>query len=761
MTSTAISDTQQRPASTWRYDLAFLTLSLGLVVFVFGDALTGKSLLAPLDLAADFYSQYKWLDPKADGIPKNHYVVDMLDHELPRQYLIFQALRRGEFPWWDPYTDYGRPLVAEAHIGGTDPVRMALYYVLPFELAYNWSKVISSLLFGFGGYWLLRSMGFAGWINVGCGLAYQFASNHILFQTPLSVTSTFAYYALLWCAWARLAAGFNGRHFIAAVLLSACAVLAGNQQSHAYFAIFTFCFLLGYGLKNREGWKRLMPCTLGSVLLGCLIALPVLTAQIELFLLCRRAPGLGGSPLAWLTGFAAPLALFPWLTGTFRTLDAGRVLGFSAIGFCLYIGSAALALAGGGAAFYANRKPGAGAIRTALLLVLAYGVICVTPLLKVLYTRSSDLAVLGLVILSAYALDCMVSGQLGKWPRRVMAFLCLACLGAFMLANAAAFLVVPRIEGKLQRYVLERDQNNAVLPSVPAFRRFQVANLQHEISCANPETVAAVLGAVGLLFVLWNVRAPVGSRRDVLLLQAVLAVNLLPLLLFAHRFVVRQPVQLWERLLSEDSPQTRLAHLLGSQYRFEDPGARFDHIYPGALAQLYGVHSTIGYTSFPLPGISEEAKSLGLSLANADAGEEWPAPGSASQMPVLKPPPSGTSRFQWATPMQRSVNVIRESLNRVTIQIAHGTAGMLVRTDRYYPGWRVSQPNDMPFRILGSSLLTVQVPPEETTITFTYTPRFMRSTLPVSLVALAGCLATGFWWLLAAGRQPSRRVLDA
>ena len=760
MTSPAIANAPQPPGSAWRYDLAFLVISLALVVFVFGDALTGKSLLAPLDLAANFCTQFKWLDPNADGIPKNHYVVDMLDHELPRQYLIYQALRHGEFPWWDPYTDYGRPLVAEAHIGGTDPVRMALYHVLPFELAYNLSKVISSLLFGFGAYWLLRSLGIAGWINVGCGLAYQFASNHIIYQTPLSVTSTFAYYALLWWAWARLAAGFNWGHFIAAALLCACAVLAGNPQSHAYLAIFTFCFLLGYGLKHREAWKRLVLSTGGSALLGCLIALPVLVAQIELFLLCRRPSGAGGAPLGWLTGFAAPLALFPWLTGTFRTLDAGRILGSSAIGFCLYLGSAALVLAGGGAALYATRKPVPGVTRTALLLVLAYGVICVTPLLKLLYTRSSDLAVLGLVILCAYALNCLVAGEVGKWPRRVMVFLCLACVGAFLLANAVALVVVPRIEPKLQRYVLERDQNNSVLPSVPAFRRFQVTNLRHEISFSNPETVTAVAGVAALFVLLRSRRAPGGSRRNVLLLQAVLVLNLLPLLLFAHRFVVRQPIQLWDRMLHEDSPQTRLAALLGAQYRFQDPGTRFDHGYPGALAQIYGVHSTIGYTSFPLPGIPEEAKALGLNLVSADVGEDSSQPAVLLQEPTPRPPPSGTSRFQWEPAIQRPVTVVRESLNHVTIRIAAGPAGTLVRTDRYYPGWRVTQPKDMPFRVLGHSLLAIQVPPAETLMTFAYTPRFLPLTLPVSLFALAGCLATGLWWCLRAGQQPSRRVLD-
>jgi hypothetical protein len=755
VTSPTIPNPGQSAAvtSSWRFDLVFLVLSLGLIVLVFGDALTGRSLLAPLDLAGDFYSQYKWLEPQADHIPQNHYVVDIFDHELPRQYSVFQALRRGEFPWWDPYTDNGRPLVTEAHIGSTDPPRLALYCVLPFELAYNWSKALSCLLFGVGGYLLLRSLGFPGWINVTCALAYQFASNHFLFQTPLCVTSSFAYYGLIWWAWARLATGFRWAHFMAAALLCACAAMAGNQQTHAYLALFTLCFVVGYGFKRREAWMRLLFSTFGSVLLGCLIALPVLVAQIELFLLCRRSPGLAGASLGWLAGVGAPVAIFPWLTGTFRTLDAGRAAGVNAIGFCLYTGSVALVLAGGGAVLYAARRTANGALRTALLLVLAYGLICVTPLLNILYTRSSDLAVLGLTVLSAYGLNGLMAGQVEKQVRQFMTGLCLACIGAFLLANAMAFLVVPRLEGKISHYVLERDRNNPTLPPVPEFRAYQVANLGREISLRNPETGAAVVGALGLLLVLRS-RKSAGNHRNVLLSQAVLAVNLLPLLLFAHRFMVRQPVELWKRLLHEESPQSRLAGWLGSQYRFQDSGGRFERLYPGAMPQLFGVHSTHGYSSFPLPAMDGEIKALGLDFVNADVGEDWSGDSSLSQKPILRPPSSGTSRFQWEARVERPVKVLRESLNQVTIQVVAGSAGTLVRTDRYYPGWRVSQPKDLPWQVLGNSLLAVQVPAAETTLTFSYAPRYLSLTLPVSLMALAGFLGGGFWGLLMARKAP-------
>src|SRR5690348_4067765 len=76
------------PPSAWRFDLVFIVLSLGLALLVFGKAFTGQSLLAPLDLGPNLYPHYHWLEPQANGIPKNHWVSDIFDHELPRQYSI-------------------------------------------------------------------------------------------------------------------------------------------------------------------------------------------------------------------------------------------------------------------------------------------------------------------------------------------------------------------------------------------------------------------------------------------------------------------------------------------------------------------------------------------------------------------------------------------------------------------------------------------------------------------------------------------------
>src|SRR6267142_585955 len=82
--------------------------------FMFRGALWGELLLAPLDLPPAVFSKYRYLDPASTGVPNNHHIIDQIIYDLPLQWTIYQACRRGETAWWDPYTLCGRPLLADA-----------------------------------------------------------------------------------------------------------------------------------------------------------------------------------------------------------------------------------------------------------------------------------------------------------------------------------------------------------------------------------------------------------------------------------------------------------------------------------------------------------------------------------------------------------------------------------------------------------------------------------------------------------------------
>ena len=122
------------PRSPRRPWLVFLLINCFILGLFFWPAITGRSMLAPLDLAPNFFPKFHYADPGATGVPANHYPVDMLLGDVSRNFLVHEAWRRGEMPWWDPYTDGGKPLAAEANaVNISDPFKVLLFHALPFE----------------------------------------------------------------------------------------------------------------------------------------------------------------------------------------------------------------------------------------------------------------------------------------------------------------------------------------------------------------------------------------------------------------------------------------------------------------------------------------------------------------------------------------------------------------------------------------------------------------------------------------------------
>ena len=138
----------------------FAAANVLLLLFVFRGALWGGALLAPLDIPPALFTQYRHVLPAQPPVPANHYIIDGIYYDLPLQKTIHEAYRSGEMPWWDPYSFAGRPLLADAHINGTDWVRVLCDRLLPFEAAYNWTRILHFFISGLGMLLLLRAFGF-------------------------------------------------------------------------------------------------------------------------------------------------------------------------------------------------------------------------------------------------------------------------------------------------------------------------------------------------------------------------------------------------------------------------------------------------------------------------------------------------------------------------------------------------------------------------------------------------------------------------
>lgn len=142
--------------------LGFLLLNALTCLVVFRDALWGKTFPAPLDVAPAAFAKFDFVHRSATGVVANNWLSDQLRYDLPIQCTVFDAYRRAEMPRRNAYTLVGRPLLADAHINGTDPIRILMCHLLPFELACNRTRVLHFFFMGLGVFLLVRHLGRAG-----------------------------------------------------------------------------------------------------------------------------------------------------------------------------------------------------------------------------------------------------------------------------------------------------------------------------------------------------------------------------------------------------------------------------------------------------------------------------------------------------------------------------------------------------------------------------------------------------------------------
>ena len=705
--------------------LLFLIVQSLATLLVFRDALWGGALLAPIDIAPALFSKYRYVDPQTTGIPANHHSIDQLYFDLPMQWTIYHAYHRGEIPWWDPYTYTGMPLLGDMHSNGANPVRLAMYALLPFELAYNWTLILYAALSGLGMFLLLRRWKFSHWLCVALAITYEFAGFNLMeFMHPY-IISGFLFYPYLWCAWEAAVEQGSRWAVLAATLLVTCIFYAGTIQANAYLLLFALALAVGMAGRDWLKWKRVLWVFGLSLCVGGCLAAPIIFNEVELFRLSPRLVTLSDARLGLGRGLLSLAALYPWCLGTFRTLDFGKFLGQTGLGFYLFAGSAALVLALIGCRNQPARAELARPRRVAMLLVAFYFLIVFTPLFDFFYTRCSTLAGMGIIVLVALGVEHLSSSPV-KFVRGGRLLIALVVLMA-VVSNLFAFVIYPRLVPKIRAVVEERARTNTTFDDAPGLRSFQIEHFPAEISFRNPETVLACVSLLALAALLLKPRWR--GRTSVWL--ALLALNLAPVLMFYVRYSPRHPMELWHRLRDGGPEQRRVAsQLAGTPERLWEiaPGGH-DHVFPKDLAHFYRVRVLYGCSSLP---------PLNLWTLPPDLRREWNGPlGDWSYESSGRDLPAGDfrrhtnselARFQWLGSEKRSLVFRDLSLTEFQIDIGPGAPAVLQWTDTSYPGWSASVGGkQIALRSARPCFSHIEVPAGPCTVTVKYRPRFLSA----------------------------------
>lgn len=697
--------------------LLLFGLASGLLcLLAFPGALTGKSIMAPVDIFPNLFEHFHFMDPHASGIPANHHTIDQATYDLPLQYRIYQSLRQGIFPWWDPYTFGGRPLLADAHINGTDPIRLLSFLLLPFPLAYNLNLILKSILTGVGMFLLLRHLGHP-WLICGLlALSFQFAGCFAIFFGHPWIQASFLFYPFLWISWDRIAVLSTWSRNLAASLLCTLIFYCGNLQSHAYLFFFALAYSASFFCISHGKVRTALGYTFLTIGVGALLAAPVLLNQIEFFLLSTR----GVISKAWsfsevLRGPFSLTGAFPWLLGTFRTLDLSKAVESSSLGFVLFIGTSSflLALFASTRLFSRERFPKQEEWLSGFLL-WGYLLILASPLSNIFYTRLSPLACLGAVILTASAISAMPSWRLQIKGSSTIFFLS-ACLllAVIWIGELWAF---HHFRDSIRTYFLERVAAHASSVTSPALRSFQIGAFHREVGLTNPEVF---LSWLSLFFLLVALPKKIGPGLSLACTRLSLCFSLAAVVVFYVRFTPCQPMELWERLREGGPAQQRAVQTSAGNFgRFYEDSARIQNqVFPNAVACLYGINVVHGYSALQPASFYNSFKTP---LAFPDFWRaDWRILSNGSIQPYSLPRKTvGSCRIIWDGPEKRSAKIVAEAPGHLRIEIMPGPAGPFVWTDTFFPGWRAS--------IDGSNVQTLPFPPFFSTFCLPGSPKLLE-----------------------------------
>ena len=173
-----------------------------LTLLYFSDVLSGDFLLVERDLTTFFY---------------------------PFRSIWVESARQGHFPFWNPYIKCGLPLFAAAQPGVLYPLSL-LYFILPLDLAFNWTIILHFFLAGVFTYMLLVDLGASIRGGLAAAIAFVFSGYLISVHNVLNTLISVSWYPLVILCGYRMVRTGKMRWAVATGASTCCMFLGGGVE---------------------------------------------------------------------------------------------------------------------------------------------------------------------------------------------------------------------------------------------------------------------------------------------------------------------------------------------------------------------------------------------------------------------------------------------------------------------------------------------------------------------------------------------------
>ena len=212
---------------------------------------------------------------------------DLANFHLPLRYVYANALQAGRLPLWTPAVWGGVYLHGEGQLGMCHPLHLVLYRFVPLTAAFN-LELLANFVMAFAGMtWLLRRLRLSTPSSFLGATLFAFSGFALLHHHHINLVAVTVHLPWLLACIDVIVKGDRPREraagYAGAALVVGSAVLMGYPQGIWWNALAAVPYALFCASETRR-WLRLVPCAAAAVtglLLGAVQLVPTIEAASQ------------------------------------------------------------------------------------------------------------------------------------------------------------------------------------------------------------------------------------------------------------------------------------------------------------------------------------------------------------------------------------------------------------------------------------------------------------------------------------------------
>ncbi|HWF44622.1 MAG TPA: YfhO family protein [Candidatus Kapabacteria bacterium] len=748
----------------------------------------------------------------------NHNLTDALMQSYPWKVYEQQALHRGTLAYWNPLILNGYPQYASSRQSFDLFNVLLLLFDLPF--AFTLLIVLQLFVAGVGMYLLLRWHGRGRLIALLFASAWMLNGMFLTHALNLWATATFCWVPFLLAFLLKFYQQQNSKWGFCSALLLACTFFGSTLQSAAYviiiLAAINYSYCHAFGRPIRSYFTSTLSIVAVAIAFTAIMWLPTIELFLEVTLHGKLFSPTHETPYTLFDRLLSialiPVFFIPELLGQVRSLSLTSIANVHPLDFSGSLGFVELLMAAW--AVFSMKHSSKDIRGYGWLMILGFLLPILTPLYAWLYHRFFIVALLGATVLGAERFEAFVYRTIStqqfkpwlKWATRLCALIAI-----FILVLNVTFTLDPHLKQSVREFSFARTRGTAFADGNDIWVQSRIEGTFHHYSVLSLWMIVPFIVIAGSLLLLW-IRARWKYSINLYLL-CFLALSWIHSIFFWHAWLPMLDAKQFPLLPQHSSIQFLQSHSDNNRlYLDRHLWTGQQYVFLDNLPSLYGLSTISAYESevpasfYPtVRGIvtpsKPHARLLGLlgvkylvtaqvqydtnGLTRVDSGRMYiyqnsyvrPRASMYYNSRSLKDNHSVLTLLEsdsipekevlfseedeHAQPVHSNdtnsnVRWLLNSNEKISVRAQTASAGYLVLSDTYYPGWVCYiDGKEHPIYRANYAMRAVFLDPGTHTITFEFQPLSFRIGLWISLLAFAGaCL----YALITATRNRNKKI---